>query len=73
MLLFFLKVNVNSVIHKIDLVSKRRQNAPINAFFRHEVAFFRLLTPFFAFLRTFAVWDKLSFSAVLFRTLYFLE
>ena len=52
--------------------AKRRQNAPIDAFwrhvgaflhamwrhvgiFRHEVAFLRLLTPFSAFLRTFAL------------------
>jgi hypothetical protein len=34
------------------------------AFFRHEVAFLRLLTPFCAFLRIFAVWNKLRFSAV---------
>jgi hypothetical protein len=35
--------------------AKRRQIAHVGAFFRHEVAFLRLLAPFYAFLRTFAV------------------
>ena len=47
--------------HNSPKGAKRRQNAPIDAFWRHAGAFFRHEV---AFLRLLRFWDKLSFSAV---------